>query len=208
MNQNEFTVGLDVDGILRNWVQTILLHINSLYGTRIFNNHISSYDLVPIIQKEVPGFDHATLEGIHKRCAETGKLAEASSYKDALNLFYIIHEAGFPIRLVTYQPDFAKESFYKWITAFHLSDRIAGIDFLKPEDKVKANVQLLIDDNPIVIQAAAKSQKPSILWQRRWNRDWRYEGNDIPEDMIRYTVIPKQALRFIEYWEEKIGEGI
>ena len=205
MNQNEFTVGMDVDGVLRNWVQTILLHINSVYGTKIFNNHISSYNMIPIIQKEIPGFNQDTLEGIHKRCAETGKLAEASSYKDALNLFYIIHEAGFPIRLVTHQPDFAKESFYKWITAFHLADRIAGIDFLKPEDKVKSDVQVLIDDNPDVIQVAADNNKPSILWTRRWNRDWRHPNSNIPEDMIRYTVVPKQALRFIEDWEDKLS---
>ena len=110
MNQNEFTVGMDVDGVLRNWVQTILLQVNFLYETRIFNNHITGYDLVPIIQEQIPGFDQKALDGIHKRCAETGKLAQASAYKDALNLFYIIHEAGFPIRLVTCQPDFARES--------------------------------------------------------------------------------------------------
>ena len=205
MNQNDFVVGMDVDGVLRNWVQTILLQVNFLYETRIFNNHITGYDLVPIIQEQIPGFDQKALDGIHKRCAETGKLAQASAYKDALNLFYIIHEAGFPIRLVTCQPDFARESFYQWIKAFHLAERIAGIDFMEPGHKADAKVQVLIDDDPRVIVEAAKRNIPAVLWKRRWNRDWRYEGNDIPENMIRYTVIPKQALRFIEDWEDELS---
>ena len=205
MNQNEFTVGMDVDGVLRNWVQTILLQVNAIYETRIFNNHISDYDLVPFIQKEVPGFDREALNGIHKRCAETGKLAEASSYKDALKMFYLIHEAGFPIRLITCQPDFAKDAFYQWIKAFHLSERISGIDFMEAGHKPDANVQLIIDDDPRVIVAAAKQNKPAVLWKRRWNREWRYEGDDIPENLIRYTVVPKQVLRFIEDWEYELS---
>ena len=206
MNQNDFVIGMDVDGVLRNWVQTILQQVNSLYETRIFNNHITSYDLVPIIQEQIPGFDQKALNGIYKRCAETGKLADAAAYKDALNLFHSIHEAGFPIRLVTCQPDFAKESFYQWIADNHLADRISGIDFLKPENKANADVQILIDDNPRVIEAAAKCHKPSILWKRRWNREWRYQGPDIHEKMICYTVLPKPALKFIEFWEETLSE--
>ena len=206
MNQNDFIIGLDVDGVLRNWVQTILQQVNSIYDIRIFNKDITSYDMVPILQKQIPGFSREALEGIHKRCAETGRLAEATAYKDGLTLFHTIYEAGFPIRLITCQPDFAKESFYQWITVNHLADRIVGIDFLEPEAKTNADVQLFIDDNPQVLEAVAKRLKPSILWLRTWNRNWRYPRRDIPEDLINYTVLPKKALQFIEYWEEKLSE--
>ena len=208
MNQNEFTIGLDVDGILRNWVQTILQQVNARYETRIFNKDISNYDMVPILKEQIPGFDEEVLKGIHKRCAETGKLAEATAYKDGLTLFHTIFEAGFPIRLLSSQPVWARDAFYKWIHNNHLDDKINGIDFLHPEAKAKSDVQLIIDDNPRVITAAAKSMKPSILWLRTWNRNWAYPGNDIPEDLISYTVLPKKALKFIEQWEEKITEGI
>ena len=208
MNQNEFTIGLDVDGILRNWVQTILQQVNARYETRIFNKDISNYDMVPILKEQIPGFDEEVLKGIHKRCAETGKLAEATAYKDGLTLFHTIFEAGFPIRLLSSQPVWARDAFYKWIHNNHLDDKINGIDFLHPEAKANSDVQLLIDDNPRVITAAAKNLKPSILWLRTWNRNWTYPGNDIPEDLISYTVLPKKALKFIEQWEEKITEGI
>ncbi|MBC8277884.1 MAG: hypothetical protein H8E46_06605 [FCB group bacterium] len=208
MNQNEFIIGLDVDGVLRNWVQTILQQVNASYDTRIFNKDISSCDLVPILKEQIPGFDEDALKGIHKRCAETGKLAEATAFKDGLTLFQTIFEAGFPIRLLTSQPVWARDAFYKWIHTNHLADKVMGIDFLPLEAKAKADVQLLIDDNPRVITAAAKSLKPSILWLRTWNKSWQYPGKDLPEDLIKYTVLPKKALQFIEYWEEKITEGI
>ncbi len=206
MNQNDFVIGLDVDGVLRNWVQTILQQVNLSYDIRLFNKDITAYDFVPIIRERIPGFSREALEGIHKRYAETGRLAEATAYKDGLTLFHTIYEAGFPIRLITCQPDFAKESFYQWITVNHLADRIVGIDFLEPEAKALANVQLFIDDNPQVIEAAAQRLKPSILWLRTWNREWHYQGSDIPKDLICYTVLPKKALQFIEYWEEKLTE--
>ena len=206
MNQNDFVIGLDVDGVLRNWVQTILQQVNSIYDIRIFNKDITGYDLVPILQEQIPGFDQDALTGIHKRCAETGRLAEATIYKDGLTLFHTIFEAGFPIRLLTCQPVWARDSFYEWIHNHHLADKVVGIDFLEPEAKALANVQLFIDDNPKVIEAAAKRLKPSILWLRIWNRSWQYPGKDIPEDLICSTVLPKKALQFIEYWEEKLTE--
>ena len=204
MNQNDFVIGLDVDGVLRNWVQTILQQVNALYDTRIFNKDITSYDPVPILQKQIPGFDQDALKGVHKRCAETGKLAEATAYKDGLTLFHTIFEAGFPIRLLTCQPLWARKSFYEWIKNNQLSDKVVGIDFLEPEAKALANVQLFIDDNPRVIEAAAVRLKPSILWLRNWNRSWQYPAKDIPQDLICCTVLPKKALRFIEYWAEKL----
>ena len=206
MNKEDFTIGFDVDGVLRNWVQAILQQVNALYDTRIFNNHITAYDPVPIIKEIVPGFSREVMEGIHKRCAETGRLAEATTYKDGLTLFHTIFEAGFPIRLLTCQPKWARESFYKWIHSNHLVDKVAGIDFLQPEAKANAEVQLFIDDNPRVIETVAKRQKPSILWLRTWNRNWQYPEKDIPEDMICYTALPKKALQFIEYWEEKLDD--
>ena len=206
MNQNDFVIGLDVDGVLRNWVQTILQQVNAIYDTRIFNQHITAYDFVPIVKEIIPGFSREVLEGIHKRCAETGKLAEATTYKDGLTLFHNIYEAGFPIRLLTCQPEWARKSFYEWIHNNHLADKVTGIDFLEPEAKALAEVHLFIDDNPRVIEAAAKRLKPSILWLRTWNRSWQYPRNDIPEDIICYSVLPKKALQFIEYWEEKLIE--
>ena len=206
MNQNDFIIGLDVDGVLRNWVQTILQQVNLIYDTRFFNKDITAYDFVPIVKKIIPGFSREALEGIHKRCAETGRLAEATAYKDGLTLFHTIHEAGFPIRLLTCQPVWARESFYQWISQNGLSDKVAGIDFLEPEAKALAEVHLFIDDNPRVIEAAAKRLKPSILWRRTWNRNWQYPRSDIPEDTICYSVLPKKALQFIEYWEEKLIE--
>ena len=197
MNRQNFVIGLDVDGVLRNWVQVILQQVNSIYNTRIFNHHITTYDFVPIIKEIVPGFDREVLDGVHKRCAETGKLAEATAYKDGLTLFHTIFEAGFPIRLLTYQPVWARKSFYDWIKNHHLSDKIVGIDFLKPEAKADADVQLFIDDNPQVVEAAAKRKKPSILWLRTWNRNWQHPGKDIPENLICYTVLPNKALKFI-----------
>jgi len=208
MNQNEFVIGLDVDGVLRNWVQTILQQVNTMYDTRIFNKDITSYDPVPFLQSQIPGFNDEVLKGIHKRCAETGKLAEATAYKDGLTLFHSIFEAGFPIRLLTSQPVWARDAFYKWLHNNRLADKVSGIDFLYPEAKANADVQLLIDDNPKVIEAAAKKLKPSILWLRNWNRSWQYPEKDIPEDLINYTVLPRKALKFIEYWEEKISDGI
>ena len=197
MNKQDFVIGLDVDGVLRNWVQTILQQVNLIYDTRFFNQHITSYDFVPIVKEKIPGFSREVLDGIHKRCAETGKLAEAAAYKDGLTLFHTIHEAGFPIRLLTYQPVWARDAFYKWIRRNHLLDKIVGIEILEPEDKADVNVQLFIDDNPQVIEAAAKRKKPSILWLRTWNRGWQYPGMDIPEDLICYTVLPAKALKFI-----------
>ena len=207
MNQNNFTIGLDVDGVLRNWVQTILQQVNLIYDTRFFNQHITSYDFVPIVKEKIPGFSREVLDGIHKRCAETGKLAEATAYKDGLTLFNTIYEAGFPIRLLTCQPKWARESFYQWISQNGLSEKVSGIDFLQPEAKAFADVQLFIDDNPKVIEAAAKVMKPSILWLRTWNRGWQHPGKDIPENLICYTVLPKKALQFIEFWEEELTEG-
>ena len=206
MNQNDFIIGLDVDGVLRNWTQTILQQVNAIYNTRFFNQHIVTYDFVPIIKEEVPGFNREVLEGIHKRCAETGKLAEASAYKDGLTLFHSIFEAGFPIRLLTCQPVWARKSFYEWIKRQHLADKVVGIDFLEPDAKANANVQLIIDDNPKVIEAAVKKREPSILWQRTWNRNWKYTGTDIPEDFICYTARPRKAVLFIERWEDKLTE--
>ncbi len=96
MNKQDFIIGLDVDGVLRNWVQTILQRINEIYDTRFFNKHITSYDFIPIIQEQIPGFDRDALNGIHRCCAETGRLAEATAYKDGLTLFQDLYEAGFP----------------------------------------------------------------------------------------------------------------
>ena len=197
MNKQDFIIGLDVDGVLRNWVQTILQRINEIYDTRFFNKHITSYDFIPIIQEQIPGFDRDALNGIHRCCAETGRLAEATAYKDGLTLFQDLYEAGFPIRLLTCQPVWAKKSFYQWISQNSLSDKVIGIDFLEPRDKAFADAQLLIDDNPRVIEAAAKRLKPSVLWLRNWNRGWQYPRNDIPEDMICYTVLPRKTMIFI-----------
>ena len=202
MNRQDFIIGLDVDGVLRNWVQTILQQVNGSYETRIFNKDIINYDMVPILKEQIPGFDEEALKGIHKRCAETGKLAEATAYKDGLTLFHTIHEAGFPIRLVTCQPKWARNSFYEWIHNHHLADKVAGIDFLEPEAKALADVKLIIDDNPRVIEAAAKKLKPSVLWLRTWNRGWQYPAKDISEYLISYTVLPDKALKFItQYFE-------
>ena len=194
---------MDVDGVLRNWLQTILMQINQIYETKIFNNDITEYNFESIIKEKIPGFDKKTLIGIHKRCAENGMMADASAYKDGVLLFKELYEAGFPIRLVTYQPEWARESFYEWIMNNHLADKITGIDFLLPNDKPRSGAQIFIDDNPKVIMAAAKSLKPVILWKRNWNKTWTYPSNDIPEDLIRYTVLPKEALRFANYWMEK-----
>ncbi len=202
MDREDFIVGMDVDGVLRNWVQVILQQVNAKYNTRIFNKHISDYDLVPFIQKEVPGFDREALNGIHKRCAETGKLAEATAYKDGLNLFAGILAAGFSIKLLTNQPVWAREAFYRWIARNSLADKIISIEFLKPEAKALSDVKLLIDDNPRVIEAAGRRLKPAILWLRNWNRDWRYPRRDIPEKLIEYTALPDKALKFIEYHYE------
>jgi len=206
MNQNDFVIGLDVDGVLRNWTQTILQQVNAIYNTRFFNQHIVTYDFVPIIKEEVPGFNREVLEGIHKRCAETGKLAETAAYKDGLTLFQSIFEAGFPIRLLTCQPVWARKSFYEWIKYQHLADKIVGIDFLEPETKANADVHLIVDDNPQVIEAAVKKGKPSVLWQRTWNRNWKHPGDDIPEDFICYTARPRKAVLFINRWEERLAE--
>jgi 5'(3')-deoxyribonucleotidase len=206
MNQNHFVIGLDVDGVLRNWTQTILQQVNAIYNTRFFNQHIITYDFTPIIKQEVPGFNREVLEGIHKRCAETGKLAEASAYKDGLTLFHSIFEAGFPIRLLTCQPVWARKSFYDWIKHQHLKDKIVGIDFMEPEAKAEAKVQLFIDDNLQVIETAVKKGKPSVLWQRTWNRDWKYPGADLPEDFICHTARPRKAVLFINRWEERLSE--
>ena len=83
-----------------------------------------------------------------------------------------------------------------------------GIDFLEPDAKAEAKVQLFIDDNPIVVEAAAKKRRPSVLWQRTWNRNWKYPGNDIPEDFICYTARPRKAVLFIERWEERLSEDL
>jgi 5'(3')-deoxyribonucleotidase len=206
MNQNHFVIGLDVDGVLRNWTQTILQQVNAIYNTRFFNQHIVTYDFIPIIKQEVPGFNREVLKGIHKRCTETGKLAEASAYKDGLTLFHSIFEAGFPIRLLTCQPVWARKSFYEWIKHQHLADKIVGIDFMEPDTKANANVHLIIDDNPQVIEAAAKKGKPCILWQRNWNRDWKYPGAGLPEDFICHTARPRKAVLFINRWEERLVE--
>jgi len=206
MNQNDFVIGLDVDGVLRNWTQTILQQVNTIYNTRFFNQHIVTYDFIPIIKQEVPGFNREVLEGIHKRCVETGKMAEAATYKDGLTLFHSIFEAGFPIRLLTCQPVWAKKSFYDWIKNNHLSDKVVGINFLQAEAKAEAEVQLIIDDNPQVIEAAVKKRKPSILWQRIWNRDWKYPGAEISEDLICHTARPRKAVLFSERWEERLSE--
>jgi len=206
MNQNNFVIGLDVDGVLRNWTQTILQQVNAIYNTRFFNQHIVTYDFIPIIKQEVPGFNREVLEGIHKRCAETGKLAETAAYKDGLTLFQSIFEAGFPIRLLTCQPVWAKKSFYDWIKTHHISEKIVGIDFLEPEAKANTNVQLIIDDNPQVIEAAVKQRKPSVLWQRIWNCDYKYPNADIPEDLICHTARSRKAVLFINRWEERLAE--
>lgn len=194
---------MDVDGVLRNWLQTILMQINKIYETKFFNKDITEYNFESIIKEQVPGFDRETLTGIHKRCAENGMLADASIYKDGMLLFKELYEAGFPIRLVTYQPEFAKESFYRWITENHLADKISGIDFLPPEDKPKSSAHILIDDNPQVIISAMKVSKPVILWKRNWNKSWVYPGDESPDDRYRFTALYREAFKFAEYWLEK-----
>jgi hypothetical protein len=77
---------------------------------------------------------------------------------------------------------------------------------MEPDTKANANVHLIIDDNPQVIEAAVKKQKPSILWQRTWNRNWKYPGADLPEDIICYTARPRKAVLFINRWEERLSE--
>jgi|GEM_PF-1641598 len=203
MNQNQFTVGVDVDGILRNWLQTILQQVNIMYETKIFNKDITSYDMVGIIKGRIPGFDRKVLEGIHKRCVESGKMNDASCYKDGFLMFKAIYDAGFSIRFLTCQPLWARKSFQQWVQENYLADKIAGIDFLDPLSKAEAKVSIIIDDNPHIVATAAKLGKPSILWQRMWNKTWQYPDKDISEDMICYTVLPKKALQFVEHWYEK-----
>ena len=204
MNREDFIVGLDVDGVLRNWLQAILQQINAVYNTRFFNKHITAYNFIPIIKEQIPEFNRKTLTEVHRQCAESGQLAQASAYKDGLTLLQDIYEAEFAIKLVTYQPAWAKESFYQWLVWNEILDKVEGVDFVEPAGKADTKVHLLIDDNPSVIEAAAVRLKPSVLWQRNWNRSWQYPAKDIPQDLICCTVLPKKALRFIEYWAEKL----
>lgn len=209
-------IAFDLDGVLRNWHQTLLTHLNRRYDKNLTMDDIDKYDLAQVFRRIDPGFN------LYKTTHQfIDDFRQAPAFEDGLALLNKVDafiqdgmfERNYEIIILTHQPDYDWElEAGRWVMKYIAPKlfNFGGVFFSSVEGKASRFPFILIDDNPAVISSAWKLEVPSILWTRPWNRDAyimreiqkrvnKYdEGEQLPREIPFATNDPNVAFNHIK----------
>lgn len=143
------TLGLDIDGCVRDWVR----EADGAYDGAV---NVTEYDLVKRYNGDAEYVERLFHGDLAKQVYE-----DALAVDGALAFIHTLHVRGVPWCFVTAQPSEEHEDvtrdWIEWHVAAELGIPMPKIVFCKTwEDKLAAPVDLLLDDDPRVIEAGDK----------------------------------------------------
>lgn len=163
-------VGIDLDGVLRNFVDSFDRICLDIYGKkRLWSNYngklgtglgVSEQELRDLIWRKCP----------------FQVLAEADIYPGSLEMLHDLEELGVEIAVVTYQPTKgAKAATWEWMNRNGVLDCVDHMIMLGGEygaaelDKAGVYLDILLDDTPENVISQIQSGRWGVLFSRPWN---------------------------------------
>jgi len=164
--KKRITIGIDLDGVLRDFAGTVIKLTNYLYDTNFDVKEVTSWDFSnDLIKEKLPAFDMWEMLKRHK-----SRLEDADYYPNGVKLFEQLR-LTFPddnVWIVTDQITEFRKLTLEWIIRT-LPIQPTGIIFSFYKDKCKLPLDCMLDDRAKVILDCCKAGITSILWSQPWN---------------------------------------
>lgn len=174
MKKELHDIGLDIDGVLRNFV-------SSLYETMVDLENFKGKE--PVVEdwdtsKYYPNVENFWNKVYHiKKYSEQIFWYKANLYHNADKILEILNSFPNRIHIISHQKGYSIEYTNRWI-AWMLKYEIPDIRNIKsvyliPPEQSKADIipgKIMIDDKPETIKACGEDN--SILIRRPWNKNY------------------------------------
>lgn len=178
---NNFIIGLDVDGVLADFVGKVLYYQNSVFKTNFKHSDITSYDIESIIGES--NF-HTALELMQNN--HDAKYFNLLPYANTLvSELRKIGRVVFTTAPCPYYRGWADDRFF-WLKNNFDATRS---DILSISDKTLFAGHVLIDDSPHNIQSWQSINKPGFQIAQPWNNNSGYSLLDIPDLVFEEYVV-------------------
>jgi len=176
----DFTIGLDVDGVLADFVGKVLYYQNSIFKTKFQYTDITSYHIENIIGE-------SNLSLIFEIMEENRDIKYLDLYPGAIDLVFALRRLG---RVVFVTAPCSKYRAWADDRKFWLEQRFSatGRDIVSLKDKTLFNGQVLIDDCSLNIEEWLNTNRPAIKVSQPWNKNDKGNSidnlSDIPDKIM------------------------
>jgi uncharacterized HAD superfamily protein len=161
----QLTIGLDIDGVIVDYVSTMLPVLSRACHRDIKYQDIVTYDL-----RECLGIDGETLDRVWEQTLQTDLFLAIPPVRGAIEGIESLRLRQHEIWLVTARPSSIQEITLSWLETKKVKyDRIV---FDKGSDKhlVTSGFDIFVDDSAEVIRPIAATGTPALLFDQPWNR--------------------------------------
>ena len=162
------TIGVDVDGVLGDFVNPVLNTVNEIYGTYYKEADIIKFNMEEIIGKE-------EMQNAMKVLEEKSFVLSMSIYEGAIDNINVIRKMFWVNRIVfVTSPYYSYKSWvyerFEWLkNNFNASKD----DVIFTSDKTLFNGDILIDDYHKNLQKWIDLKRTGIKLERPWNKDYK-----------------------------------
>jgi 5'(3')-deoxyribonucleotidase len=157
----DFTIGIDVDGVLADLVDKVLYYQNSIYKTNLKHSDITSYDMESIMGKD-------NIINIFELMESNHDVKTVNVIPGAKELIQDLRQLGRVVFVTAPCPlyrGWADDRLYWLKTNFEASP----YDVMSIYDKTLFNGQVLIDDSSSNIDKWMATNRPAIRVVQPWN---------------------------------------
>lgn len=197
------TIGLDIDGVIRNFTGSF----NVVYNDMLDNIKENFYHLYTEKQKKIPLdyepvvynmeddiYDKSAVDKIFNGIEIYSVLSNAKIYPKSVEFIKELKEIADNIFFITHQPNqYCVEATLDWLKKNSGILGLASCIFCEGDDKWKY-CDILIDDRPKSIQSANRNGKIGICMERPWNQSFE----------TQYKGDRKKIVEIIKSYENKI----
>lgn len=159
MTTNRLRVGVDLDGVIYNWGDTVRFLILEHHGIDLAPSTHWTY-----VQENVPA---EVWEWLWKSGDHLGMFKYGSLIKGAVEGLRALSK-DYDLEIITHRPAWAISDTCAFIS--RLPNVWSGVHLLtKEEPKSSIDVDIFLDDRPTVIQDTTLAGKQAVVFDQPWN---------------------------------------